>query len=847
MGDVRFEHVYTRVRDSANRVAELRQLTDEDVVSALAGASRDADPLIANFLATEALNRVARGRRLVENIPDCVIALDATGRITDLNRAAERALGRMREDVAGRALAEFADAIDDESSRHVPLRELLDASRGRDDHRLARARFVTTDGASVGGRLHVVAVTVEGNVTGFVLTLQRVTAATDDAFEDFARSFAAASGDAVVLLRPDGLVSLWSAKAERLLGHPASQMTGRTLAPGLFGGDGAPLDVARAGHVGVIGGPYVVTARRADGASLPVALTRAPLRDAEGELRAILLTFRPQDGADAPPLVPRALRSRPGARFGAWAQSAAPKVSAVAAPSVAFLGALGFLAAALRTSASMTPAGTPAMRATAGIGLVMLGVAMWLVRSERPTRGRRRATLGLAAAVMTLAVVTLVEYATGADLLIDHLFPIPAPGDPAPGRMSVITAVLLTVHAGAIVSMTTSTPRLTQALLVFAGAIELFAVTGYVLNAPEFLGATSYTTGIALATLVALVVSSVGLAAARPREGIVGVLSRGLSEGVLLAFMLPVAAVVPLVVTWIGFRGPLLADRSVSFRAGFVAVGLALAVTAILLVTARMLRASDRATDEARLALEEERDRLETNVRARTRELAENNARLKEALRERETLLREVHHRVKNNLQVASGFLSLQAQQAKDSESRAMFAESISRVKAMAMIHERLYQSADVTAVDVPAYVRDLTTEILRVGSTGEQAITLSTHVDVETIDIDAATTCGLIINELVSNALKHAFVGRTTGSIVVSLVPEGDLLVLSVKDDGVGTPPEVDLDRSRSMGLRLVARLAKQLSGQATLSRDDGTEVRVAFPRPTDARRRVEEALAWQ
>ena len=214
------------------------------------------------------------------------------------------------------------------------------------------------------------------------------------------------------------------------------------------------------------------------------------------------------------------------------------------------------------------------------------------------------------------------------------------------------------------------------------------------------------------------------------------------------------------------------------------------------------------------------------------RKLAEKQ--LHASLREKELLIGEVHHRVKNNLQVISGLLDLQAASSGNPELMEMFHESQSRIRSMALIHEKLYDSKNFARIDLAGYVRGLSQELFQTYkiSPGEIDLIIQTGGDVY-VDINKAIPCGLILNELISNALKHAFSGDGAGAITVIIRKyDNKEIEIVVGDNGLGLPDDVDIRQPRSMGLHLVNGLVKnQLDGQIEVRRDNGTEFRIIFP----------------
>ena len=204
---------------------------------------------------------------------------------------------------------------------------------------------------------------------------------------------------------------------------------------------------------------------------------------------------------------------------------------------------------------------------------------------------------------------------------------------------------------------------------------------------------------------------------------------------------------------------------------------------------------------------------------------------LKESLRDKETLIMEVHHRVKNNLQVVQSLLSLQSMQVQDAEARGYFNESENRVQAISMIHEKLYRSEDLSSLELSEYVNDLVRELILSFGVSSSDVTVNVDIPEREMDIDALIPCGLIINELVSNAFKYAFPSGAKGSLHISIkpTPEG-MTELVVRDDGPGLVTGFDISSTRSLGLRLVNSLVRQLKGVLEIKQEGGVEFRIVF-----------------
>lgn len=242
--------------------------------------------------------------------------------------------------------------------------------------------------------------------------------------------------------------------------------------------------------------------------------------------------------------------------------------------------------------------------------------------------------------------------------------------------------------------------------------------------------------------------------------------------------------------------------------------------------------------------LENHRRNLEFLVAERTkaleREIAENKAvqrELANSLKEKELLLKEVHHRVKNNMQVISSLLNIQGETIDNEEFANLLGESQQRIKSMSLIHENLYQSDNLLEIDFEDYIRMLANSLCRFYTIPGVSINLDIHVDNVKLDIETAVPVGLVINELISNSLKHAFKGKQgCGTISVSFRQVGCRYVLQINDDGVGLPEGFEPASASSMGMEIVSILTQQLDGRLHIDGSHGARFEISFPRQEKA-----------
>jgi two-component sensor histidine kinase/HAMP domain-containing protein len=237
-------------------------------------------------------------------------------------------------------------------------------------------------------------------------------------------------------------------------------------------------------------------------------------------------------------------------------------------------------------------------------------------------------------------------------------------------------------------------------------------------------------------------------------------------------------------------------------------------------------------------ALTRAQENLEKRVQERTQELMQEiferirvENKLRESLQEKEVLLKEIHHRVKNNLQVISSLLYLQSRKIKDVEALDMFVESQNRIRSMALIHEKLYQSEDMVHVDFAEYTRNLIGHLANSYGTQLKKVRIDTRFENVLLSIDKGIPCALIVNELVTNALKYAFPDGRQGTIRIDFEKAADETVaLTVQDDGVGLDTAFDLHQSETLGMQLVRSLTQQLRGKIDVGNGQGARFTITF-----------------
>ena len=240
-----------------------------------------------------------------------------------------------------------------------------------------------------------------------------------------------------------------------------------------------------------------------------------------------------------------------------------------------------------------------------------------------------------------------------------------------------------------------------------------------------------------------------------------------------------------------------------------------------------------KAANHQLIASEQQLKAANQQLQAEVTERARMEERIKASLKEKEVLLKEIYHRVKNNMQVISSILNLQSKHIEDKRALEIFRNGQSRIKSMALVHEKLYGSEDLAGIDFAEYTRSMTSNLFGLYQVSE-AVRLKIDIKDILLNINTAIPCALIISELISNSIKYAFPGGIEGEIRIGLYTDKNgKFKLIVKDNGVGFPKEIDFRKTESLGMQLVIMLVEQLDGTVELDRSEGTAFTIQFEKP--------------
>ncbi|BDZ69844.1 hypothetical protein GCM10025861_03610 [Methanobacterium petrolearium] len=446
----------------------------------------------------------------------------------------------------------------------------------------------------------------------------------------------------------------------------------------------------------------------------------------------------------------------------------------------------------------------------------------------------------------------MLEYFFNLNLGIDQMMFREAKGallTYTPNRMAFTAALNISLLGLALLSMDRKTEngyRLSQALTIISGFLSLLSILGYIYGVQLLYYIPNYTS-ISVYAAFTFFLTAVAMLFAQPDKGPMGIITSDYFGGHLARRLIPVAIVVPIFFGLLAILG-----QNAGFYGGNFSVSLVVISTTIIFIlfiwwNSLSFNCMDIKREKAEIQLKKYKDNLEIMVQEKTAELTSTNRELedevkerksteeelKKSLEEKELLMKEIHHRVKNNLMVIYSLLNLQSRYIKDKETKNIFQESQRRARSMALIHELLYQSKQHNEVDFGSYIRTISTELFRNYSLNPEQVELNLETENIMLDINTAVPLGLIVNELVSNSMKHAFSDGKSGKIDINFLKEDGKYVLVVKDDGMGMPPDLDLNNTETLGLQVVDSLITQIHGDLKLIREGGTTFQIRFQEP--------------
>jgi two-component sensor histidine kinase len=450
-----------------------------------------------------------------------------------------------------------------------------------------------------------------------------------------------------------------------------------------------------------------------------------------------------------------------------------------------------------------------AMVPSTALSFLLLGLVL-LIQTGRPPKSEalRYGMLAATAAVALVASMDLVVIATGSAPSVDSLL-WPGLVHPEDG-MSPATAMCFLLAAASIALNVRWPGRMDFAFVTLATAgllIAVIAVVGYAFDARTLYQVSAFT-AMALHTAIAFVALCAAILLTRPGAGWVGILLGRESGSAEARRLFPIIVLLPFVVS----LSALSAQQAGLFDLNFSFCLLAI-LTTVLLATALIQNA----------ALE---NRAERRVMATMSDLSV-------AVADRDLLLRELYHRVKNNLQQINALIHMETSRLKDPAAKASFRATAGRIYALGTVHRLLISGPSPSQLNTATFLHDLCENIGASYDAGGQGIAIHIETDDIPISIDAAIPIGMLVNEIVTNALKHAFRGRSTGDIWASfrVAPDGGA-ELAIKDNGIGLPQaSLELSSANGSGSRIIQSFVKQVRGSMTIKVETGTTVTIQLP----------------
>lgn len=372
--------------------------------------------------------------------------------------------------------------------------------------------------------------------------------------------------------------------------------------------------------------------------------------------------------------------------------------------------------------------------------------------------------------------------------------------------------------------------------VIMTGILGMLSLLGYFYQVKAFYGFLSYIP-MAIHTAIGFLLMSLAILFAYPEQGIMAEFTRTQVGAITARRLIPAALIVPVI---LGFMALYLEQHQfVSNELGVAILVLCSIIIFLILIwfNIRELNINDdlrREAEErlsaANLEIRELNNVLEYKVADRTNELKNEVLQKVKLLNDKDIMLKEIHHRVKNNLQVISSLLSLQSEREEDPRIIDVLRKSMARVRTMSLVHEMVYKNENLSFISIKEYINTFVSYLHDSYQNKPTNIQINTQIDEIFLEIDMAIPLCLIINELLSNSFKHAFPNQQTGIINIALKKQENGIIMLLSDNGVGLPNDFDVEHTTSLGMRLIYSLTKQLNGKMKLLRDRETTFALSF-----------------
>jgi two-component sensor histidine kinase len=359
-------------------------------------------------------------------------------------------------------------------------------------------------------------------------------------------------------------------------------------------------------------------------------------------------------------------------------------------------------------------------------------------------------------------------------------------------------------------------------LAIIAALLSLFTFIGYFYDEEVILDLTIYTP-MSFPSAFNFIMLSIAVIFLKPSLSFLEAANHDTGGGLLLRRMLPLGFILPVVIGWLRWQGEILHILEAELGLTIITFSITILLLSFLIYSAEKIHLRELEKLKYQKQLKKLNEELEFIIKERTEELSVANQNLKNTLADKEMLFKEIHHRVKNNLQLISSILNLEINKIKDDKSKNIMKDLQSRIKSMSIIHEHLYRTKNIISLELKAYVNDLLQAII--SSSKTHLVHISTEINVDDIELNSHTAIyiGLIINELFTNSLKHAFKDAEIGKIKIECSRENGKYKLIVADNGKGMPEDFTPENSTSLGLKIVDSLVDQLDGELIIENNNG------------------------
>jgi two-component sensor histidine kinase len=471
--------------------------------------------------------------------------------------------------------------------------------------------------------------------------------------------------------------------------------------------------------------------------------------------------------------------------------------------------------------------GQIATKYNSAAAFILSSISILLIFKNYHNRLATAIVITLSSLVISFATLSLLKFFFHFPFDIDEL--LFATREDQSGRMAFLSSInFVLLNTSILLLVNKKFSKTANVLSIIIAFISLFTFIGYIFDEKVILGLSSYVP-IAFPSAINFLLLSSSVLFCKPAFEFLKLFQYNTSGAIFLRRVLPLIFIVPVIIGWLRWQGEVLQIIEAELGIALFTFLFIIILLFFLIYSAGRIHLRELEKQKFQAELQELNSKLEHLVKERTKELSVTNQELENAMADQEMLFREVHHRVKNNMQLIVSIINLEKNKIKETGTITVLKDIQNRVRSMSIVHEHLYRTQNITTLDFKTYLTELVSNILST-STISIPVRAEFNIDDSRINPNEAIYIGLIVNELITNSLKYAFDSQEEGVVSITFRKDTKYSYLTVSDNGIGLPDNLNLQDTNSLGLVLISTLIEQLEGELQMENNNGAFFKIRF-----------------